>query len=621
MLKFNKIAFLNIALLMLFQNISYSKSDTLKYIGKVIKIRGEIIRTNASLEKKDILSLGKTILKNDEINSGPRSYIKILMIDDTIIQLGSNSRFKFSKFKMRSKYDRDITYELLHGKMRGLFIRKSPKKELTIKTPTAAMGVRGTKTIQAVTKTGDFHCCLEGKCSLSSKNAAGKIEKIDMNPGEYVEFEGPKLKEIKELKKVVRKLPDNVIMNLKKKDDLMFPQMKELKMKFTPNNQFKKLKKNIGPVDERAQKQMQKFKKPARKEKDISKVSRKKVMELVGEFKRTEEAQVGLPEEQGIQQDGKIDQEKMKLEGKDLTETPIEGEKLRRTDTRQTDFQGNIPPSTSGGTDPTKFRQFDEGLRPSRDSAVAPATQFTPAPQLTPARQITPSAPVDVRPQEGNLPGKAPIIRPEVGKIKEAIQKVKEAPPKRRPIRKIIDSWGDKSSTSGSKPVFFKKTPSASQGVAPSKTPSSSPRGVKPQKTPRPVIKKVLEKIKKSIHKIKDRDLLKSEDKDRRMQRKRPPKKGKLGGSYKRNLMKKNKKAVKDGMKMMKSNRRKKMKELQKIKKKRILTLPKRDIEDKKHQEIFKRIIKTPPRPVITPTPPPKINVPDSTTSDGTSGN
>ncbi|MEI8347883.1 MAG: FecR family protein [Pseudomonadota bacterium] len=112
-------------------------------IGQVLLVKGsaQLIResTPGPAEK------GQKILRADKIQTAKDSMIKIQMVDDTILALGAETQFEFKKFDFKSKEDRQSIYELGFGQLRALFKNKAQDGELSIKTPTVSIGIRGTE--------------------------------------------------------------------------------------------------------------------------------------------------------------------------------------------------------------------------------------------------------------------------------------------------------------------------------------------------------------------------------------------------------------------------------------------------------------------------------------------
>ena len=116
------------------------------YIGRVIRLIGNVHKINTISGEESTLKLGDKIYEKDQMVTNNSSYIKILMKDDTIFQLGANSHFKFDKFKFKTKKNRKAKYKLLYGQLRSLFTVKAKNRDnLKLETPTVSMGIRGTE--------------------------------------------------------------------------------------------------------------------------------------------------------------------------------------------------------------------------------------------------------------------------------------------------------------------------------------------------------------------------------------------------------------------------------------------------------------------------------------------
>lgn len=168
----------------------FSLTLSAKEIGRVTKMRGQVFRTNVDQEViRAPLSLGGEIHEGDILESENGSFAKLLMADDTIFSIGPATKFAFEEFKMKTKNDRIATYNLIKGKLRSVFTKKAPKKSLHIKTPSAAMGIRGTEIVSDVYK-------YKGKVKTDIALLHGKLEvitkegrKFDLNPSDMFEAE------------------------------------------------------------------------------------------------------------------------------------------------------------------------------------------------------------------------------------------------------------------------------------------------------------------------------------------------------------------------------------------------------------------------------------------------
>lgn len=168
-----------------FEAFSVNKGSV---IGTIVKLHGRVVRINKSLRKKEFLRAGSIIYEYDIIGSGEGSFVKILMRDDTVFQLGPRSKFVFEKFNFKSKRKRKAVYNLLIGKLRSLITNSAEDEDLKLVTPNAAMAVRGTEILSDVYRDkGEYKtdiAVISGLLEISTPKVGNlEPEKINLRPG------------------------------------------------------------------------------------------------------------------------------------------------------------------------------------------------------------------------------------------------------------------------------------------------------------------------------------------------------------------------------------------------------------------------------------------------------
>lgn len=152
------------------------KTSTLipKYLAKVKVINGKAVIGDRELKK------GAKIYNEELIQTSPKSFVVLEMIDLTVITLGPETDFKVQNWAYRTKNDREAVYNVLKGQWRGLIKSKSKDEDqLKIKTSLISMGVRGTELM------------------VNVQNQAGKeINQVAMLSG-HVRLEGELLQNAK----------------------------------------------------------------------------------------------------------------------------------------------------------------------------------------------------------------------------------------------------------------------------------------------------------------------------------------------------------------------------------------------------------------------------------------
>lgn len=164
-------------------------------IGKIVKVKGDVKIVSLNGEQQEAKALSELEL-GALVQTGNGSYAKVIMKDDTVFQIGPNSDFSLDKFEFETKNIRTAAYSLTKGQLRSWFVHKSPDKSLSIKTPTASMGIRGTEILTDVYSDTDGNsktdiALVRGKLEVAS-NALG--EKIMLSPGQMLDSLGERVK-------------------------------------------------------------------------------------------------------------------------------------------------------------------------------------------------------------------------------------------------------------------------------------------------------------------------------------------------------------------------------------------------------------------------------------------
>lgn len=148
-------------------------------VGYMTLTRNSPTRENNFLKPyllKSAISKSMPVYLHDKITTGISSFAHITMLDDTILNIGPNSEFQIDAFELTDKTNiakRTGIYNLINGFIRANFTKRSDNN-LTIKTKTVAMGIRGTTfTIW----TG----LVNGKPTTSFNLLEGKVELLENN--------------------------------------------------------------------------------------------------------------------------------------------------------------------------------------------------------------------------------------------------------------------------------------------------------------------------------------------------------------------------------------------------------------------------------------------------------
>lgn len=142
------------------------------------------------------LADGTTVSTGDVIATNKTGQVQLLFYDETRIAIGPNSQFLVEDVRLRSSGTAKIfAVSAIAGGFRFI-TGKSPKPVYLIKTPTATMGIRGTKFDFVVTKqagtdlaiyTGSVQFCgasgsclrVTGECNTANMDASGRLSASD----------------------------------------------------------------------------------------------------------------------------------------------------------------------------------------------------------------------------------------------------------------------------------------------------------------------------------------------------------------------------------------------------------------------------------------------------------
>jgi hypothetical protein len=113
------------------------------FVGEIKFFKGNVFKANQG--RLTAVKEGTRFYKNDTIVTEEKSLAKILIVDDTTLNIGPKSELKFSEFNYIDKSNRSILYSFIKGQVRAIIKNKAKYGDLQIKTKSAVMGIRGTE--------------------------------------------------------------------------------------------------------------------------------------------------------------------------------------------------------------------------------------------------------------------------------------------------------------------------------------------------------------------------------------------------------------------------------------------------------------------------------------------
>jgi hypothetical protein len=159
-------------------------------VGFVAGVRGDakLTRGQQIIEAR----IGLAVEQGDELSTGEKSRLKVLLSDDSVVALGSSSRLVLAEHLFSSKSKSRITrLKLLGGLMRAL-VQKSVggvNADFQVASGTAVAGVRGTEFVLDATGQAPRLASLSGAVAWSS--AGGSLVEVGAGQASRMGIEGP----------------------------------------------------------------------------------------------------------------------------------------------------------------------------------------------------------------------------------------------------------------------------------------------------------------------------------------------------------------------------------------------------------------------------------------------
>ncbi len=159
--------------------VSDNKAKKARPIGRFAAMVGKVtvIRGNSRISAKK----GMTVFEQDRVVTGPKSFARLLLEGNESLTVMSGSEIHLEKQGFR-KGKLESVKNLIKGKLHFFTKPRSEKPSVTIKTPNAVMGVRGTSGfVRLTSKAETLLFVLSGKVSFS--NLFGSAKPINLQAG------------------------------------------------------------------------------------------------------------------------------------------------------------------------------------------------------------------------------------------------------------------------------------------------------------------------------------------------------------------------------------------------------------------------------------------------------
>jgi hypothetical protein len=158
--------------------------NALASIGNIMALKGS---ADVHRNSNEMLHAqpGMTIEKGDKIVTQSKTRVQIILKDDTIITIGSNSSFQFDKFFFDGTKKSTLSMHMNRGFFRSVTgkIGKIAPERFKVKTSSATIGIRGTDFSVRLQNTIERFRCYSGGIRITFGNTTR-----DINAGESFEL-------------------------------------------------------------------------------------------------------------------------------------------------------------------------------------------------------------------------------------------------------------------------------------------------------------------------------------------------------------------------------------------------------------------------------------------------
>ncbi len=190
-------------------------------IGNIMAMKGvaDVKRANSLLSASN----GMVLLEGDELITKTKTRVQVMLKDNTVITIGSNSTFSFLEFVFDTTKRSKISMKASRGFFRSVTgkISKVAPERFKIVTLTATIGIRGTDFSGDISPQKEIFKCYEGEISVefdgnSNDIEAGMMMQINQNKVEVKEISVEKVSKklnkqhIESIKKVIIKAIDEI---------------------------------------------------------------------------------------------------------------------------------------------------------------------------------------------------------------------------------------------------------------------------------------------------------------------------------------------------------------------------------------------------------------------------
>ncbi|MGE3692613.1 MAG: FecR domain-containing protein [Novosphingobium sp.] len=124
--------------------VSLTAPAVAQTVGVATSVVNDVKLSRAADLQPRPLTLRERMALADRIQTGRNSHVQITLLDRSTFSVGANARVTIDRFIYDPATGRGFTSSTAKGAFRFLSGQRSPKREATVNTPIASVGIRGT---------------------------------------------------------------------------------------------------------------------------------------------------------------------------------------------------------------------------------------------------------------------------------------------------------------------------------------------------------------------------------------------------------------------------------------------------------------------------------------------
>lgn len=159
------------------------KASSAAKVGTFTEVLGQVEQLKSGKPPPVLPKVQDEVNRQDEIHTKPLSRARVLFLDQSTLTIAPRTKLSIEEYLYDvQKAQRHVVLEVISGFFQEVVERVSKADQITIKTPTATVGIRGSTVFVGVDSQGNtLLAMLRGLATFTSTTTGGKA---DVRPGQ-----------------------------------------------------------------------------------------------------------------------------------------------------------------------------------------------------------------------------------------------------------------------------------------------------------------------------------------------------------------------------------------------------------------------------------------------------